>query len=542
MNRLPAAFLAVAFVLAGCSSSSSSVVRQTTAIRNGGTLRINIYAEPSSLNPLLATNTAENFVDSLAFDELVTLNDTFKQTPDLASVVPTVQNGGISKDGLTVTYHLRHGVTWQDGAPFSSADVKFSWQAVMNPKNNVVERTGYDDVASVETPDPYTVVFHLKRPYAPFVGTVFSESDEPFRIIPKHILDKYASINNVPFNQLPIGTGPFKVVRWVHGDHIEYVANPRYFRGRPHLARIDVYTVTDSNTSEAELRSGNVDVVVDIATANLGHLRGARGIRTLLVKAPIYAAIDMNLSRAPLGDIAVRRAVAYAIDEKRIIDNLTYGTATPATADLSDFYWAYDAGLKPIPFDPKKAEQLLSADGWKRGPGGIRQKNGKPLSLQLVYGAGNATAEQIGVLVQSDLRHVGIAVPVKPYLYSLLYATKAGGGILDSGKFDLAEYVWVSGSDPDDSSGWMCDMVPPAGNNITHYCNPQFDAAERIALTHAGRSVRKKAYATTQSLLQRDVPAAFQYYQRARFALRANVRNFRPNGISAGWNAYQWAV
>src|SRR5947209_16640581 len=165
---------------------------------------------------------------SLAFDELVTLDDKQHEVPDLAAEVPTLQNGGIAKDGKTVTYHLRSNVKWQDGAPFSSADVKFTWQLVMNPRNNVESRRGYDAVATVDTPDVNTVVFHLKHPFAPFVDTVFGESDTAYRILPKHLLATYPDINQIPFNSQPVGTGPFRVVKWIRGDRIEDVANANY--------------------------------------------------------------------------------------------------------------------------------------------------------------------------------------------------------------------------------------------------------------------------------------------------------------------------
>lgn len=523
--------LAALLLAAGCTKQGGNAAN-TAPSSGGGVLRVANYAEPTSLNPLLGTNTAENFLASLAFDELVTIDDKGNDVPDLAAVVPTLQNGGISKDGLTITYHLRHNVKWQDGAPFSSADVKFSWQAVMNPDNNVVERRGYDQVASVDTPDAYTAVFHLKRPFSPFIDTVFGESDDPYRIVPEHILGKYHDINKVPFNQLPIGTGPFKVTRWIHGDRIEFTANPFYFRGAPKLKGITVLDVPDSNTQEAELRSHDIDLAIDISTSNIHNLRirPTAGVTTLLAKSPAYNSIMFNVKHPPLDDVRVRQAIVYAIDEKRIIDTLTYGTGVPAIADLSDFYWAYDPSIQTYPYDPQKAKQLLAA------------AHALPLTLQLVYGSGNPTARQIGVQVQSDLQAAGINVEIKTYTYTVLYATKALGGILNSGKYDLAEYSWVAGADPDDSSQWMCSMAPPAGNNVTQYCNPQLDAAEQDALTHFDRARRKKDYALTQRLLVRDAPAAFQYYQRLRYALSTKLQNFRPNGVSEGWNAFEWNI
>lgn len=521
-------------MITGCS-------RQGGSTQPTGILRVASYAEPTSLNPLLATNTAENFLSSLAFDLLVTLDDKARDIPDLASTVPTLDNHGISRDGLTVTYHLRRGVKWQDGAPFTSADIKFSWQAVMNPANNVVERRGYDQVVSVDTPDAYTVVFHLKRQFAPFVDTVFAESDDPFRIVPKHLLDKYPNINRIGFNQLPVGTGPFKVVRWYHGDHVEFVANPQYFRGAPKLKRILVYTIPDSNTEAADLRSGGVDLIPDVGSTTFHDLKSAPGVRTIAVKAPSYTSIIFNFRHPPLNDVRVRRALAYGIDERRIIQDVTFGLGTPAIADLSDFYWAFDPNIKGYTYNPALANRLLEQAGWHRSSSGVRTKGGRTLSLQLTYGSGSPTAQGIAVAVQSDLRRIGVAVPVKPYPYSILYATQQFGGILQSGRFDMAEYAWIAGADPDNSSQWMCAVVPPKGNNNGHYCNPVLDAAEQTALTHADRSTRTRAYAQIEQLLVTDAPAAFQYYLPRRYALNPNVQNFTPNGVSEGWNAYQWS-
>ena len=545
MRRIAARRIAAALVLVMVSLSNHGCSKGGPGPSGGGdVLRVGLWAEPTSLNPLLATNTAENFLASLDSDLLVTIDDKGNEVPDLAAAVPTLQNGGISKDGLSITYHLRRNVKWQDGAPFTSADVKFSWQAVMNPDNNVVERRGYDQVRSVDTPDAYTVIFHLKQPFAPFVDTVFGESDDPFRVVPKHLLANYPNVNRVPFNQLPVGTGPFKVTRWIHGDRIELVANPNYFRGKPKLKAITVFVIPDGNTAESELRAHDIDLVPDIATANLNNLRIRRtaGVTTLLAKGPAYNSLIYNTKHPPLDDVRVRRALNYAIDEKRIIDTLTYGTAVAAAADLSDFYWAYEPNVMRYPYDLAKASALLDEAGWKMGAGGIRMKNGQRLTLELSYGQGNATSRAMGVQIQQDLRKAGVDLQIKTYNYTIFYATKAMGGILNSGKYDIAEYSWISGADPDDSSGWMCAMAPPDGNNVTQYCNPQFDAAERDALTHFDRARRKKDYAITQRMLASDAPAAFQYYQRRRYGLSANLQNFTPNGVSEGWNAYQWSM
>ncbi|MDQ2871959.1 MAG: peptide ABC transporter substrate-binding protein [Candidatus Eremiobacteraeota bacterium] len=538
------AFGAIALLVfaAACTRTGTGSSETRHSWTQAGVLRVDDWANPNSLNPLLASNTSDDFLAALAFDMLVSVDDKGNEVPDLAAVVPTQANGGIAKDGLTVTYHLRKGVQWQDGAPFSSKDVKFTWQAIMNPNNNVVERRGYDEVKSVDTPDANTVVFHLKEPFAPFVDTVFGESDDSFRILPEHLLAKYPDINHIPFNSQPIGTGPFKVVRWMRGDRVMYVANDKYFMGKPKLSRITVRFVTEDNTREADLRSHAADLLNDISFPLVRDLRTQPDVKVVLPASPAYESIDLNTSRAPLNDIQVRRSLAYGIDAAGIMRDDTYGGADAATEDLSSNSWAYDPNVTTYPYDTAKAAQLLESDGWKAGPDGIRVKNGKRLELQLAYGQGNPTGQAIGAEVQSQLRKAGVDVSIKTYNYTIFYATQQMGGILLGGKFDMAVYAWISGADPDDSQQFMCRYVPPGGNNISLFCNRQFDAAEVAALKTFDRDARKRAYATTQQLLAQNVPAVFLYYPRRRHATSIDMRGFTPNGITLDWNAWQWSI
>jgi peptide/nickel transport system substrate-binding protein len=470
----------------------------------------------------------------------VTQDERHHHVPDLAAVVPTVANGGISKDGRTLTYHLRHGVKWHDGYPFTSRDVKFSWQAIMNSANNVVSRRGYDEVASVDTPDPYTVVFHMKRLFAPAIDAIFGESDTPFRILPAHLLANYANLNDVPFNAAPIGTGPFEFVRWNRSDRIVLKANPNYFRGVPKLHQVTLLIILDDNTTEAELRAHEADLAIEIPATIYRDLAGVSGVVRQLALAPVYESIDFNVARAPLDDPRVRRALVLGMDRAVIARDDTYGAGTLAAADLSPFYWAYDPSLAPVPYDPAQAKALLEQAGWQPGPDGIRTRSGKRLSLELVYGLGNSVARAITAEVQQTYHALGIEVELKGYDYATYYAAAESGGILDGGKYDLAIYAWISGSDPDNSSQWTCAAIPPAGNNITRYCSPAMDAEQRLALSTFDQSIRKRAYARIERQLLEDAPAAFLYYRSLPYAHTPLLQNFTPNGLSEGWNAQEW--
>jgi peptide/nickel transport system substrate-binding protein len=537
LKRLITALAIVALTFAGTACSRPGPVQTRT-----GVLRIGLPIAPQNLNGILAQNTNEVFVDGLIYSQLVTLDDKGNEVPDLASVVPTLANGGISKDGLTITYHLRTDVKWHDGVPFSSKDVAFSWRAVMNPNNNVVARHGFDQVASVSTPDAATVVFHMKRVFPPAIEALFGLSDSPTFILPEHLLGKDATINTIAFNASPIGTGPFKFGRWLRGDQIILTANPDYFLGKPKLDRIVLKLIPDANTTESELRANDIDLAFELTGTNFHSFANDPKFVRTNAHAPSFTAILFNTARAPFTDLRVRRALAMAIDRPRMATTDTYGSGSLASADLTPFSWAFDPSLAPIPYDPKAAGALLDAAGWRIGSNGLRAKNGAPMSIQLTYGQGSQTARTIAEQVQAQLKQIGIDLTTKSYDYSVLYAAAQNGGIFNTGHYDMAEYSWISGGDPDDSSQWLSSNIPPNGNNVTWYRSPAMDAAQRAALATFDRSARKRAYGAIERLLLTDIPGTFIYYQGERFVATPALKGFAPNGLNAGWNAYQWSI
>jgi peptide/nickel transport system substrate-binding protein len=539
--------LLCALVFAACSkidtTSSSAPAGGRHPWTHPGELRIAIQSEPVTLNPVLSANTVEGLLNRLSFDILISVKPDGKTfVPMLAAKVPSVANGGISRDGLTISYTLRRGVKWQDGVAFTSKDVKFSWQAIMNDNNNVNARVGYDDVRSVETPDAYTVVFHLKAKFAPFVSTVFAESDDPICIIPEHILGKYKDINNVPFNQLPIGTGPFKVVRWVRADHIELAANPNYFMGKPKLTTVIVREIPDENTSINALRTHDVDWMFE-PSPNLYHI-----LRTLpetaihFVDQPQTLRLLINLNRPAFKDPRVRRAIAYVVDKKGLVDRLTGGSALVAGADQPPFSWAYQPHLPAYAPDAPKARALLAAAGYTPGPDGILRKSGQPLTIELSTNSANATRRLVQTQIQAMLRGVGIDAQVKNYPGNLFFATFGQGGILTTGKFDLAISGWIAGIDPDDHSLYACNQTPPNGVNYDRYCSQAMDADQAAALSSYEEAPRKKAYFAIQQLIALDVPEIIVWYSRNPQATNPDFKGFAPNPVNEAWNAYQWEI
>jgi peptide/nickel transport system substrate-binding protein len=548
MRYAAAAFactIAVAAVLvAGCSKNGSSgSASGRHSWTQPGVLRVAIVQEPKSLNPLLATTTDDGFVDRFMFEPLLSADPRGNPVPMLASAVPTVANGGIEKDGLTVTYRLRTGAAWTDGVPVTSRDVKWSWRAILNSNNNVVSRHGYDVVRAIDTPDDHTVVVHLKRRFAPFVNTFFAESDQPYDIAPAHVLSKYPDFNQVPFDEKPtVSDGPFRFVSWSHGDRIELAANPGFFKGRPGLDRVLIQIVPDENTAINLLRTHAIDYIFQPSIGTYPALEEVPDTHVVRVDMNAFEALEFNVAHPGVSDPVVRRAIAHALDKASFVRRLTHDQDKVASEDIPDWMWAFDPNVRSYPYDVATAKKLLQQAGYAFGTDGFARKHGEPLRLLLATENANATHREESLLVQEALRRIGIDVEIKYYPQNALYATAAMGGVIQGGKFDLTLAPWYAGIDPDDSSQFLCAMVPPNGWNSSRYCSGEMESAQSAALTHYDRALRTVDYARIQRLLARDNPYVFLWWQRQQEAVSDDFKGFAPNPVNEAWNAWQWSI
>ncbi len=254
--------------VSGCSKTGAP-----SSARSDGVLRIAVPQDPKTLNPILTSSTIDASVQRLMFEPLISADAQGREVPILAAQVPSIENGGISRDGLTIMYHLRPNLHWSDGVPLTSKDVAFSWTAVMNPDNDVVSRHGYDDIARVDIPGDTTVVVHLRAPLASFVNTFFAESDSPYDVLPAHVLERYPNLNQIPFNDRPdVVDGPFKFVRWLHGDRVTLAANDSFFMGKPKLRGIEVQTVAQRGHGRESAANGRGRLLVPDLDHDLPNL------------------------------------------------------------------------------------------------------------------------------------------------------------------------------------------------------------------------------------------------------------------------------
>jgi peptide/nickel transport system substrate-binding protein len=536
------ALIAAAF-FAGCTRVGTSNVATGHAWTHHGLLRIVNIAEPDSLNPLVGNFQIDSDLAQLWGGYFFNYNDRNELVPELVTIVPTLANGGISRDNRTVTYHLRKGVLWQDGVPFGAADVIFSWHAVMNKRNNVPSTVGYELIDSIERKDAWTIAVHLKKAYAPFITTFFGPGSNPYVVLPAHLLAKFGDLNRVPFNSQPVGTGPFVVERWQRGSKIVFRANPHYWRGPPKLNEIWYTPIPDENTVISLLASHEADLDFNAANVNYKQLSGIDGTRVTLTPFTQFSQLVLNLRSPQLSDVRVRQALWLALDVKALLRDVTHGVNIPGYTDQPAFSWAYNPNVAHYDYDPARARGLLDAAGWKASPDGIRIKDGKRLQLTLAGVQGSANGNAAAVIVQRNWHDVGVESLVKNYVSSLFFASYGAGGIIQSGKFDVAFDSWLNGVDPDDSTLWMCNQFPPNGENVYHFCDSRVDAAERIALGTNDRAVRKRAYDTIQAILAERVPVIIAWYSRRLAVANSDLKNYRPaHAVTSFWNCYEWNI
>jgi peptide/nickel transport system substrate-binding protein len=531
--RFAALVLLAGAVLCGCTRVHPSAGSGRNSWTIPGVLRMAQREDPDNLNLLLGTETVDIDLSAFWGAYLFRWNDRNELVPELATIEPTHANGGISRDGLRVTYRLRSNVKWQDGAPFTADDVIYTWQQMLNPRNMIVSRVGYDVIASIDRIDAHRIVVHLKRPFAPFVNTFFAPANHPDVILPKHLLAGYSDINRLAYNALPIGTGPFRIVAYDRNARVEMVANDAYWRGPPRLRRIDFRIVGSDETMLAQLASHDIDFFYRAPESLAPELRGILGTRIVTTPIDRFTDVGLNASVPGLNDVRVRRALAYAIDKRSLIEKVMHGVAVPGSSLHPPFSWSYDPDVQRYPFDPARAAKLLAEAGWPPGR----------LHLTLVSFTGSGTMSAAEELLQQQWGRVGVAVSIKNFPSGKLYATVGAGGIEQSGKFDAALENWENGTDPDDSILVMCSMAPPAGWNIYHFCNPQLDAAERTALSTYDRALRAAAYARIQQIVSQQLPFIVLWYQMQLDAINTDFHDYRPaHEVTPFWNVWQWSI
>jgi peptide/nickel transport system substrate-binding protein len=516
-----AAALAVAALLWSCTKGGQTVTAHYLTIADGS-------GDVTTLNPHLYTERTLGFISEMTQAYLVKYDAQNRPYPELVTIVPTQQNGGISKDGDTITWHLRKGVRWSDGTPFNGDDVVFSTQVVLNPANNEVGRDGWNLITKTDEPDKYTVVYHLKHPYSSFLPTFFGSGGANPTVLPKHLLAGYRNINDVPYNSKPVGIGAFRVVDWKRGDSVDLEANPYYFRGVPKIQRITYRLIPSRDTLLTLMQTGDVELWPQVTPNYIYRVKQIPKVQTEVQPGVDYAHLDFNVTRPLVSDRRVRRAVRYAIDRRQMVAKINNGYAVLQESTIGSMLPFAPKGIPFIERNPDKARKLLEEAGWKLGPDGIRVKDGKRLSLQFPYFTGSAASDDIVELIREELRAVGIEIQTRKYAPAMFFAPYQNGGIVYGSKWDMTFFTWVGQPAADISNQMECNQIPPNGQNVLHYCNKKLDALlEEVKGTY---DLRKQAelLAQEERIIVADTPTIVLYLLDVGYAHSPNLTGYNP--------------
>jgi len=507
-----------------------------------GHVRIGVLRTIDSLDPLLSGQAGVTDIAQFLFSGLIRYDENGNPVPDAAREIPTQRNGGISPDGKTITYHLRPNVRFSDGTPLTADDVVFTWQQVMNPRNNVPYHFPYDQAADVTAKDAHTVVARLRTPSAPFVAGFFRCGVQG-SILPKHLLGGKPDLNRDQFNTKPVGSGPYVVQRYDANSVIEMVPNPYWYGGKPGLQRVTFRIVPNENTLLVSLRTHELDFYWGAPEQQLRELRGLEGIATDASPSAQFEMLVFNARRAPFDDVRVRRAAAQAIDFKALARTVYLDVDLPGWGDVFPRSWAYTAQPDPSPYDQKRARELLDQAGWKPGPDGIRVKGGKRLEAEIRTVAGVIPRQNAEVLMQQQLRAVGFDLQVHNAPANMVFAPYGAGGLFAIGQFDLAIYAWTKFPDPDASQTSGPESIPPHGANYSGVADAQLGRLQAQARATYDRAARKKLYAQVERRLGEVLPYHTIVWRANVNAWNDDLRGVKPaQAVSDFWNVGSWTL
>ena len=493
-----------------------------------------VIGAPARVNPLFAPlNDTDRDLAALVFSGLTRLGPEGEVLPDLAD------SWEISDDGLAYTFHLRQDVTWDDGVAFTAEDAIFTFELLADqdlPSDPTLGQLWRQ--VSCSAPDEFTLLCELPEPFAPFLAHAI------IGLLPKHILEGTtgATIADSPFNQIPVGTGPFRLAQLDQTTAIMR-ANPNYYGEPPAVDKIELRFYPDPSTAAAALSRDEVQGLLlgpSASQEDFDLLTSTSGLRAYTANRTAYTILFLNNSQPPFDDKALREAVALSINVDDIIGKLLGSRAVRADSPMVPGTWAFNPQLEPKPRDLEEAGSLLDEAGWKMTDRGIRQKEGKELRISLMTDQDPlriALAQEIA----NQLAETGIQVTVAPQDSGDLVQE-----FLVPHQYQAAIFGWDPGADPDPYPAWHSSEVKPDGANLAGYQSEDADRVIEEARQTTDLDKRKTLYYTFQQKFQEDVPSVLLYYPVFTYFLAEEIENvelgtlFQPSSRFA--NVTQWTV
>ena len=443
-----------------------------------------IESSPTNLDPRVGLDAYSERIDSLLFDDLLDRDQHLNVKPALAESwdIP---------DPLTYVFHLRHGVRFQDGRALTSKDVKWTFDSLLQGKVRSTKAAAYRFVDRIETRDDFSVIFHLKEPFAPLLWNL---SDGAMGIVPYGSLDEMTT--------KPVGSGPFTFVSAEPDKEVIVERNDDYWGTKAKLEEVRFAVVPDATTRALELRKGSADIELNAVSADT-VLTLQREPKLQVEREPgtVLQYLAFNLRDPILRDVRVRRAIAYAIDRQPMIEYLWHGLVRPAASVLPPESWAYDPNVETYPHDLEKARQILDAAGYRIGADGVRFRLTMKTSTE-------EAPRLLAAVLQQQLRDIGIQLDIRTSEFATFFAD------VTSGAFQIYSLRWVGANEDPDifEYAFHRDKFAPHGANRGYYSNPRIDTLIDQARQEIDQDVRKKLYAQIQEILAEDLPYINLWY------------------------------
>jgi peptide/nickel transport system substrate-binding protein len=520
-----------------------------------GTATITFTQEPDSLNPMYTTMSFSGYLRPFYLKPSWDFDENAKPVPVLVKEIPSVENGGLSADGKTITLKLRDDVKWSDGEPLTADDYVFTFDMIMSPKNTPLGRYPYDSyVESVVAQDSTTVVITLKDPLAAWQTSLF------YWVLPKHILqpvfDKDGTLDNAEWNRNPIPSlGPFVLDQWETGSHLSFKANTGWINP-PKLEQIFVRIVPDDAAQEAAILAGDTDIGTFLSSDQITKLEAGGKVKVLPLISGYnegwFLNVNPDTARPFMLDVNVRKALALATDRFTIVKDLLVESINPVNATFWDTTPPFQTDtLQPYPYDPEQAKQLLDAAGWTDSDGdGIRDKtiDGKKVDLVVRYATTQRELRKnVQAVVEQQWKQLGIGVELANYSSDVFWAGFKDGGPQAVGDYDIAEFSSSVNAFPDpDTNGFMCDQIvnaaKPDGNNTQGYCNPALDELFKKEAVTVDPAVRKDLFNQIEQIMYDDVVYIGMWKDPDLWSLSSRLKNVKFSGVFPFWNAYEWEI
>ncbi|MEN2998149.1 MAG: peptide-binding protein [Brevinematia bacterium] len=510
----------IVIFLTSCSKAS---------LRDEETIVLTLPQEPQTLNPVSALDLYSSRVIGFVYDSL------FDVDKELNFVPKIVEKYVVSEDSTLFRFKLREDARWHDGMPITADDVIYTFSMITNPLSRAFNKVAqYRDVEYVRKISTYEFEVKYSRPYAPALE---SWAMTP---IPKHIFEK-EDFHNTRYNSFPIGSGPYTVRKIVPGQYIvlEKVTNYWDRKKEPKIRRVIFKIIKDPTVEFNALKVGDTDLAGIRPIDWVNQVQQAwfkKEFNSYKYHTLSISQIALNLKDEILSDKLVRKALAHSINKEEIRKNVYFGLALPLSGPFPPNSWAYNPDVKDYEFSLEKASELLDRAGWRDTDGdGIRDKEGKKLSLELIVSQGSEIGIKIGEILKETLKKIGVELNIRVMEWSMVTKT------IDSRTFQMVMFGWQLSIDPDPYDLWHSSQIK-GGINYVSYANSEVDRLCEMGRRIFNRSERKKLYARVHRIINEDLPYLFLFSSASLVGANKRVRGIDPSTVGIYWNFHTWML